>query len=85
MTPIEKAALDLYTPPFTFDEMGGKIWDAKGNMAADNGDIETYMARVRGWGRIQYLKDFEPEELQDAVGEHMAKAMTEYWEKHQTK
>jgi len=35
------------------------------------------MARLRGWGRIQYLPD--PEKLHDAVGEIIAEALTEYW------
>ena len=73
---ISKKALKLYTPPFRYEM--GYIFDSENEMVAD--DYETSITQVRGWGRISYMD--EPEELQDAVGEHIAKALTEYWEKH---
>ena len=84
LTKIQSAAIDLYKPPFKFE--CGYIFDSEHNMLADNGGMDELMdgmaARIRGWGRIQYLKDFKPEELQDTVGELVAIALTEYWEKH---
>lgn len=74
-------ALKLYTPPFRFDH--GYIWDSKNNMVADSGDANDMACRVRGWGRISYMEN--PEQLQDSVGEHMAKALTEYWERNPTR
>lgn len=38
------------------------------------------ITRIRGWGRMQYMPT--PEELQDAIGKHVARALTEYWERH---
>lgn len=72
---ISDRALDLYKPPFRYE--GGYIWDAESNMVAD--DIaENAILRVCGRRRISYLKN--PEQLQDAVGKHIAKALTQYWE-----
>jgi len=71
---IQQAALELYTPPFRFAY--GFIWDAKDNMVADEAAKDAAV-RVRGWGRIQYRPDSE--KLQDAVGELIAEALTEYW------
>lgn len=76
MTETEQAALALYTPPFRYYR--GYLWDAKNNMVADD-DAQDVALRVRGWGRISHME--EPEKLQDAVGELMAKALTEYWQK----
>jgi hypothetical protein len=75
-TPIEEVAFRLYTPPFRFEH--GYIWDANTNMVADQMGQDA-MTRIRGWGRISYKPDAE--KLQDAVGELVAKALTEYWEK----
>lgn len=72
---IPQAALELCQPPFSYH--CGYIFDAKGSMVSDeNGAV----ARIRGWGRIQYHAS--PAELQDAIGDHIAKALTEYWEQH---
>ena len=83
-SPVERVvmadALAIYKPPFTFK--AGYIHDSEGNMFADNGGEEeraARIARIRGWGRIGGMAN--PEELQDAVGEHMAIALTEYWKK----
>lgn len=72
-------ALSIYTPPFRYDEYG-YIWDANNHMVADNHiekDSDGAALRVRGWGRISYMKN--PEAIQDALGELMAKALTEFW------
>lgn len=77
---LHARAIALYTPPFRFDF--GYIWDAKGQMVADNrvpDEPEGAALRVRGWGRISYMED--PEALQDEVGNIIAAAMTEYWER----
>lgn len=79
----EKSAndsMELYEAPFRFSH--GYIFDAKGNTFSDcsGGEEETFAARIRGWGRISYYKNSEA--LQDEIGEHMAKALTEYWNKH---
>lgn len=70
---IKKAALALYRPPFTSSH--GYIFDADSNMVADDAGSAC---RVRGWGCIGGKEN--PEALQDAVGEHIAKALTQYWE-----
>lgn len=70
----EQQAMALYEAPFHHER--GYIWDAKNKMVADDGAV----LRVRGWGRISYLPDAE--KLQDAVGDLIAKALTEYWQVH---
>ena len=81
MKTIKQVALSLYDPPFIFKR--GYIWDANNQMVADQ---EIYqeeaiksIMRIRGWGRIQYLKKFKPEDLQDEVGKLCAQALTEFW------
>lgn len=86
--------LSLYTPPFRFDRRGGYIWDAQNKMVADNYDPDDAIEppknlepalRIRGWGYIQYLKhdSLTPEQIQDGLGEIMAQALTEYWQRSQ--
>jgi hypothetical protein len=70
-------ALALYKPPFAFNH--GFIFDKDGNMVADGGECDR-VARIRGWGRISYMEN--PEKLQDTVGELIAIALTEYWERN---
>ena len=72
----EQIALELYTPPFRFQ--GGYIWDAKNNMVSDDEGSDS-VQRVRGWGKIGCLP--EGEKIQDAVGELIARALTEFWSK----
>lgn len=67
-------AFSLYTPPFRFKN--GYIWDSKNQMVCDD-DGQDSIQRVRGWGSIQKLP--EGEKIQDAVGELIAEALTEYW------
>ncbi len=74
-------AIELYTPPFKFDQFG-YINDAVSNVVADDhtedapGEVKPPL-RVRGWGRMCYLPD--PEQLQDQVGELIAQALNEFW------
>lgn len=77
MTDKQKSAFALYEAPFKFNR--GYIYDAKNQMVADDQGQDVAL-RVRGWGRISYLP--EPEKLQDTVGELIAQALTEFWEKH---
>ena len=74
---LRARALSICKPPFKFER--GFIFDADNNMVADN-PMEDGISRVRGWGRISYMKN--PEQLQDEVGEIIAEALTEYWSKH---
>ena len=70
---LKAKAMGLYCAPFKY--VHGYIFDANNNMVAD--EAAASCLRVRGWGRISYLKD--PEALQDAAGELVAEALTEYW------
>ena len=72
---LRQRATDLYEPPFRFE--CGYIFDAKGQMVADQGGAEGYALRVRGWGRIGYMES--PEQLQDEVGEKIAEILTQHW------
>jgi len=69
-------ALNLYVSPFRYKH--GFIWDANENMVGDQPGQDTAL-RIRGWGRIGYMQNAE--RLQDAVGEIIAEALTEFWEK----
>ncbi len=72
------AALDIYKPPFKYSCT--YIFDAKDNMVMNSDELEESALVLRGWGRIGYMDDAEA--LHDAVGEHIARALTEYWEKN---
>ena len=60
-------------PPFKHE--CGYIFDHDGNVAADE---SGHVLRVRGWGRISQLSA-QPQEMQDAVGELIAEALTKFW------
>lgn len=83
-TDIRKAAFDLYTPPFRHEH--GYILDANNQVVADNGAIGemkgVIAARIRGWGRIQYMDNPEGRAaaLQDEVGAIVADALTAWWQ-----
>lgn len=89
MKTLEQTAIELYKPPFKFQY--GYVYDSNGNCFADiNGGcddtIETECGsialRVRGWGRIQYIKGtHSPEDIQDQVGKEIVKALNAHWEK----
>lgn len=85
---IKSIAFNLYKPPFRYQY--GYIYDSEGNVFADNGggdddQIESENSgnlalRVRGWGRIQYLKtEFNNGDIQDVVGELIVDALNCYW------
>jgi len=57
---LRQRAFALYRPPFRAARE--YIMDANGNLAADGAGVDL---RVRGWGRIGYLRN--PEMLQDEV------------------
>lgn len=79
----ETDVLALYKSPFRYAGTG-YIHDAEGSVVSDQGDFEElhnlFAARIRGWGRVQYLNNVCPFDLQDRCGEVFAKALTEYWE-----
>lgn len=81
MSDLKAYALALYKPPF--QHLHGYILDSDNRVVADDGEATKMLgqiaARVRGWGRIKYLPS--PEELQDKVGELVAEALTQYWER----
>lgn len=79
--------LGLKTPlalplPVKYDGMT-YFWGANNEMIADShADIEDDLLRIRGWGRIQYVKeeDKTPEELQDEAAHWIADAINAYAE-----
>lgn len=75
---LRTAVKALYKPPFRF--YGGYIHDDNGNMVADNHDVGQNLLRIRGWGRIQYMTEVKPEDLQDSVGFLIAELLTKYWD-----
>jgi hypothetical protein len=84
-TPIRCAALELYTPPFRHEH--GYIRDANHQMVADDASSEAtglIAARIRGWGRIQYMDkpEMRANALQDEVAEVVAEALNAYWAAH---
>lgn len=80
ITPKQKA-LQLLKPPFKAED--GYIFDSaepNRNMVADDGEIELgTIARLRGWGRLGYLDNGE--QVQDAIGEVIAEALNQYFER----
>jgi hypothetical protein len=77
LTQIEIDALKLYTPPFKYKH--GYIWDSQMHMVCDERGQDS-IQRIRGWGRISYLT--QPEKLQDMLGDLVAQALNEFWEKN---
>ncbi len=69
---VEVRARRALKPPFT--HRAGYIHDANGNMVSDE-----YGQRIRGWGRLGQEPDGA--DLQDAIGDRIAKILTEYWNK----
>lgn len=70
---LEIKARRALKPPFTHER--GYIYDANGDMVADNGGL-----RVRGWGRLGELEDGA--EIQDAIGDRIAEILTQNWDYH---
>ena len=75
---LKKKAISMYKPPFSFSR--GYIFDSEGTMFSDDGGSGDRVARIRGWGHIGGEKDFNPENIQDALGEMFAEALNAYWE-----
>jgi hypothetical protein len=73
-------ALASYAAPFRYQL--GYIFDAHGCMVADipqKDQAVLAILRVRGWGRLQYRTDCDPEALQDMIGHLIAEALTALW------
>ena len=49
--------------PVRYDDYGQQIWDSNNHLICD----------IRGWGRIQYMKDAE--KIQDSVGQFICDAI----------
>lgn len=69
-------ALACFEPPFRYQS--GYVFDANNRMVADMPG--SAVCRVRGWGRLQYRTECDPEALQDMVGILIAEALTRLWE-----
>ena len=69
---IEALARNSFKPPFSYSY--GYIWDSSGNMLAD----DPYALRIRGWGRLGNLENGAG--VQDAVGERIARILSEHWD-----
>ena len=80
ITPKQKA-LQILKPPFKL--INGFIVDSakpNQNIVADDGEVELgTVARLRGWGRLSYMDDGE--QVQDAIGEVIAEALNQYFER----
>lgn len=66
---MEEKILQLFKLPLKYDAHGQMIFDSNNRMVAD----------VRAWGYLQYKPN--PEELQDTLGEMIAKAFNEKYGK----
>ncbi|HMW48798.1 MAG TPA: hypothetical protein PK011_02690 [Marinagarivorans sp.] len=75
----KKQALEILKPPFKF--CCGYIFDSaeQTNMVADDGGSPDSLSRVRGWGRLGKLPNGA--EVQDAIGEIIAEALNQYFER----
>lgn len=81
---FRKDAMSIYTPPFRYEH--GYIFDSKNHVVADQGSVSddepsvaNTIGRVRGWGRIAYMK--YGAKLQDEIGAVMVEALNDYWSK----
>lgn len=74
---LRRKAIEMLKPPFSYEH--GYIFDSEHNMVSDDHDCGTgTIARLRGWGRLGKLEDGA--EIQDAIGELIAEALTEWFE-----
>lgn len=70
------AAMAVYAPPFEYHK--GYIWDSNKRMVADDDGTEgAVAARIRGWGRLQYMPNAA--ELQDEIGAMVADALNKLY------
>lgn len=81
---VRDRAAKLFKPPFKFD--GTYIWDAQGEMLADNRVPDGATLQARGWGRLtgvyaMALPESEARDLQRAYGELIAEALNAHWPK----
>lgn len=79
---IRQAAMELYKAPFYYSH--GYIRDANHQMISDDaGDTAHGLiaARIRGWGRIQYMDNPKGRAaaLQDEIGKIVTEALNEKW------
>lgn len=77
---LRARALVVYKAPFKCRH--GYIYDAEGNMVMDDHCDESpaAIARLRGWGHL--CRKPNPEALQDELGDLIAEALSEFWERH---
>jgi len=75
---LSAQALSQYTPPFS--HRGGYIFDADHNMVADQSG-DDHLLRIRGWGRLGKLENGG--DVQDEIGDLIAKLLTKHWGKDQ--
>lgn len=81
---LVRVGLKQLTPPFRYSY--GYVWGSGGSeMFADRCGVaaDGSATRIRGWGRLSYVTEVNPEQLQDELGHMYAQALTDYWEKHQ--
>lgn len=73
--------LELYTAPFTHTD--GYIFDAKSQMIVDDcGANLEGIVQVRGWGYLNGKLNLDDAgDIQDEIGEMIAEALTQYWNK----
>ena len=69
-------AMALYKAPFRYDARGQYIFDATGNMVADN-PIQDAALRLRGWGKLSYEENGA--DLQDEFGQIIVDALNAYY------
>ena len=74
-------AIGCFKSPFRYQS--GYVFDANNRMVADM--PWSAVCRVRGWGRLQYRTDCDPEALQDMVGILIAEALTRLWDEEAPK
>ncbi len=77
-TEMEGKVLALYKSPFRREYK--RIFDANDELIIDDSGDQAAMSHVHNWGRISQMG--ASEELQDAVGDLIAKALTLYWDLH---
>ncbi len=78
---LRERAFALYRPPFK--HVGGYIYDSRDEVVADGFSTTEAVVRVRGWGRIGYEENAEA--LYFTVGDLIAEALTEAWNRRATK
>jgi len=77
-TEVEGKVLALYKSPFRREFR--YILDANDELIIDDSGDQAAMTHVHDWGRISQTE--ASEELQNAVGDLIAKALTLYWDLH---